>query len=669
MDFSGRIVLSFVEEDNIQRAYFRVRPLLTAEGAVTQADWDQLPDDGYLRVVPDKNEQHTFKDRMRSLGMLCVLDLYNLPSDAIKIRTNKNYSPQRGENNQFIVYSDAVQAIPQQEFYEVISAEPGEKEKIGQSATPLCYLRSGGRIYGPVSRATGLEQEGAAQLAPDSEGIYAVTLPDGAEKLFYWPRREHPAERQISRPEMMDEEKDEQPAPAPMQKLNGMPLYQTVARRSAAPQRAHNALVDAVGQQLRAGRVEAPGAVIAAGTAMRPVENPMDTFRHSLDKLWAMPDMQRQAAAHFLSMTGVQNILNQQLCSRGSDAVSRAMNSQIQDLEAERLALLMQIEAARKDMSALRQDAVSHASAADKETLQHVLKQIAEARQDLEKIETDRSRLLEERDSVLAEMEKADPDTLRIKAEIGGYADLDTLCGRVERSLQAAGADCDRNMAIHLLTLLCVDPSRIEFAMDSRADALAAAKAFAAALGAEAGSPDNALAVRVQTGGDSFRMAVALYDIAPAKDYTKLIVSVPDTDVEHTEYALQPWPVVTMQAAEGWKFADAPACSPVKAEAVRDALLKEKIDLPDSALELLDELCAALKKAGYPLPHQVRRKMYSYIACASSHLRGGIADALDYAVCAWVIPHAQRGGVHADTLRGLVQELPRATALLGKEAE
>ena len=75
MDFAGRIVLSFLEEDNIQRAYFRIRPLLMQEGALKQQDIDALPDEGYLRIVPDKNEQHTFKDRMRELGSLCVLDL------------------------------------------------------------------------------------------------------------------------------------------------------------------------------------------------------------------------------------------------------------------------------------------------------------------------------------------------------------------------------------------------------------------------------------------------------------------------------------------------------------------------------------------------------------------------------------------------------------------
>lgn len=665
MDFSGRIILSFVEEDNIQRAYFRVRPLLTEDGALTQADIDALPDEGYLRVVPDKNEQHTFKERMREMGMLCVLDLYNLPSDAIKIRTNKNYAPQRGENNQYIVYSDAVQSIPQQLFYEVISAENGEKDKIARASTPFCYLRSGGKIFGPVSRATGLEQEGAAPLAPDSEGIYAVTLPDGAEKLFYWPRRERPAPKAEQPAEIREEApREERFADPGRQKLSGMPLYQTVARRTVTPQRAHNALVDAVGQQLRAGRVEAPGAVIAAGTAMRPVENPMDAFRHSLDKLWAMPDMQRQAAAHFLSMTGVQNILNQQLCSSGSDAVSKAMNSQIQDLEAERLALLMQIESAGKNMAALKQEAIAQATAAEKETLQHVQQQVAEARQDLEKVDVERGRLLEERDALLAEMEKADPDTLYIRAEMGGYADLDTLCDRVQRSLNAAGIACERNDAVHLLTLLCVSPDLIEFRMPARADALAAAQSFAAALGVGASQPDDALTVRVKAGGDSFRMAVTMYDIRPEADYTKLIVSVPDTDENGIEYSLHPWPVVTLKTLPGWKFEEAPVCPPVKAEAVRDAMMKEPVALPDSALGLLDEICGALAGVGKPLPQRIRKQMYAYISCAAVRMKGGIADAMDYAVSAWILPHARRLHVKADDLRPLTQELPGSAALL-----
>ena len=150
MDFSGRVVLSAVEEDNIQRAYFRVRPLLSIDGAVPGEDLEALPDNGYLRVVPDKNEQHTFKDRMREMGGFCVLNLADIPPDAVKIRPNKNYAPQKGESNQFIVYSDAVREIPARLFYEVVTADAGDKEKIGKSVTPFCYMRCGGRIFGPV---------------------------------------------------------------------------------------------------------------------------------------------------------------------------------------------------------------------------------------------------------------------------------------------------------------------------------------------------------------------------------------------------------------------------------------------------------------------------------------------------------------------------------------
>ena len=90
MNFSGKTILVFLEEDNIQRAYFRVRPLLSDEGALDKAAAEQFPDEGYLRIVPDKNEQHTFKERMRTLCGLCVVDLSALPPEVNKIRTNKN---------------------------------------------------------------------------------------------------------------------------------------------------------------------------------------------------------------------------------------------------------------------------------------------------------------------------------------------------------------------------------------------------------------------------------------------------------------------------------------------------------------------------------------------------------------------------------------------------
>ena len=395
----------------------------------------------------------------------------------------------------------------------------------------------------------------------------------------------------------------------------------------------------------------------------------MDAFRHSLDKLWAMPDMQRQAAAHFLSMTGVQNIINQQLCGKGSDAVARAMNSQIQDLEAERLALLMQVEGSEKKLSALRQEAISQASAAEKETLTRLQQQTADARQDLEKIEVERSKLLEERDALLDEMAKADPDTVYVKGEVGGYAELDSLCDRVQRAMQSAGAQCDKNDALHLLTLLCVAPKQIELAMDARADALAAAHALGRALGVEA--VEEAGLVRVREGGDTFRMVIGCEGSDHPEEYTHIIVSpYPEWDDFASgviAYARYPWPVAHLATAEGWKFSDMPVCPPVKAEAVREALARERVTLPEAALTLLSDLEKALKEAHAPLPNQVRRQMYEYICCTAPRMSGGIADALDYAVSTWVTPHMRYYGVKAEILGDLTQGMPRSLQLLQED--
>ena len=116
MKYDREIVLSWLEEDNIQRAYFRLKPLLTVTGDANEEAVALWPDDGALRIVPDKNEQGYFKDRMRSLGHFCLMDLTPFPTEANKIRTNKNYRPEREEHNQYILYSDAVKPFPDHNF-------------------------------------------------------------------------------------------------------------------------------------------------------------------------------------------------------------------------------------------------------------------------------------------------------------------------------------------------------------------------------------------------------------------------------------------------------------------------------------------------------------------------------------------------------------------------
>ena len=71
MILPGKLTIGFLQEDNPQKFYFRVRPLIIQDGETfSRAEnvREEYQDDGYIRIVPDKNELSHFKTRMRELG-------------------------------------------------------------------------------------------------------------------------------------------------------------------------------------------------------------------------------------------------------------------------------------------------------------------------------------------------------------------------------------------------------------------------------------------------------------------------------------------------------------------------------------------------------------------------------------------------------------------------
>ena len=182
MNLDQELVFAYLEEDNVQRAYFRVRPLITCQGDIREEAVRLWPDEGCLRIVPDRAEQHTFKDRMRALGHYCAVDLRGIPTDAGKIRTNKNYRPDRGEVNQFILYSDTVKPLPEHTFFEVLSGTAEEAAALAEKAvTPLFYIRVEDTLLGPVQKRNPAPPQPAGEAAGT---LVPVESPDGIQRLM-----------------------------------------------------------------------------------------------------------------------------------------------------------------------------------------------------------------------------------------------------------------------------------------------------------------------------------------------------------------------------------------------------------------------------------------------------------------------------------------------------
>ncbi len=187
---NGTVTLSFVEEDNKQRVIFRVVPLCTREGVTFRDAMDLFPDEASLRVVPDKREQSTFKERMRGMGSLCVIELAaNDGKEIGKIRQNRNYDPAQGEKNQFAIYSDVILEFAPESVFEVLELKDGQLSLSPEQAlTQTVLLLFNKVLYGPVDaqEAAAANPEALKPFGNDRFLLHAVEMPDHTVHTVYW---------------------------------------------------------------------------------------------------------------------------------------------------------------------------------------------------------------------------------------------------------------------------------------------------------------------------------------------------------------------------------------------------------------------------------------------------------------------------------------------------
>lgn len=452
MNCDQDLVLAFIEEDNIQRAYFRVRPLLTIHGDVQEEAKRLWPDHGCLRIVPDRNEQHTFKDRMRSLGNYCVINLVGIPADANKIRTNKNYKPDRGEFNQFILYSDTVHSLPEHTFFEVLPGAAGEFSALAEKAiTPLFYIQENDTIYGPVRKAA---PELPAPAAEAAGTLYSLSSPDGlphtllcmetpAEVL---PKPAQPIAVEAPIPSskedealpigeelhILDEHKDfqqtldaiaqplsaganllrEEPKKSPAiperriastGKLSGTPLFQTNLRTSTPQPK--NKLQEVVATQLRVGRYEPPTDALPAGVQMQQIENPVEQACHQLRRAWQIPDSRKQLVDFILSLDGMRARLDSLSDTTGTTPLQRVLHQRLHDLETDRLTALVHLDKAKADLDSFRKETISTLSARTRAEIDELSAQKAALEKSLQMLKDQQAALTAQRDELLARVD------------------------------------------------------------------------------------------------------------------------------------------------------------------------------------------------------------------------------------------------------------------------
>ncbi len=764
MNTDRSLIFAYLEEDNVQRAYFRVLPLLTLNGDVREEAIQLWPNEGGLRIVPDRNEQHVFKGRMRTLGAFCAVDLRDLPTEAGKIRTNKNFKPERGEVNQYILYSDTVHELPEHTFYQVLEGAPSAFAALAEKAvTPLFYIRESDTLYGPVRKAEPMLPETARAAAGT---LFEIVCPDKITRTILCMDDDHsavPGEVPAEEPAVeatIETQASETPAEAPAailpeseaaplaeaepnqasvqelsaspeqtlpigetlhildekqghddtlkqldkpvsssanllhqkntfhetasvsprsEALSGTPLVRTPLRVSVPQSKNHT---QAIVNQCIVGKYEPPTQNLPAGTSMRAVSNPVEYACIQLREAWNVSSAHHQLTECILSLEGIRFYLEDKLCDGQTDTImQRVLRQRLQDLEAERLSALYELDKAKRDVDGYKQELISSMGARivrETDKLESDRKSIEDR---VESLKSELNALTLQRDALQAKVNELQSDMLpaavaKLMAEVqmsapivgiplhispiaGKDASLEEMIARLQGICRDSGVGLDKNTAIALLVLLALSP-RIGISCGTPAPLATLVQNIVHAFGWESGfahqiAPEQLPLIGMRTVDSTPALVMtSLPNYAPITGATKLILARSSSNMTHNAaYDVHQWPVLSLPALPFVAEVEAQEVAPVNA----DSLCK-LVKMNTAASADVDQVLSPVLKAATPLSGAAQKELYRFVSVCADLMDGGLPVAVDFGILLWVLPTLERSSKQQAAVKALLNEYP-----------
>ena len=734
----GKLCIGILEEDNPQKAYFRIKPLLIEnDGKYEPFDGGEIyPEEGCIRIVPDKNESSHFKARMRRMGRYCVLDLREHAGENDKIRPNKNYCGDDTERNAHIIYSDVVREPADDMIFEIAAElQPG----VWDGATPGTPRLLSGDALETWSYASPEDAEGKGSVSLDGKALieeelqrfeisgfpgetlhFAIRLPGVMPSVLGVPKPR--PERPQNPPAAAQPEKTEpQPAQPPEKpwishELPKAPpvrgritnLQQSLEAQSGLNPRRSRSLQEVIEEKWRHSRVDQLGHPVPANATGQPLENPLDRALDALRGAWDIPELRQRLLSSIREM--------EELSAGLSDLVRKehdgALNRELEDLEAERLKALDELDKLRREKKNLRetfkqeireeeeaafQDAVERTKAARaeceaQEAAAKEARQIAAAAEDFyaslsdgrfeEKLKdfafTSRAAELLARPTELPKSHPVISDETPSAQE---------WVERTQRAFAAEGLEINETRAANLLICAALSDNLL-LSGPASSDKDATARALARALGAYpdrwteiAGRPK---AQAPQGAAELPRVALvrnanghpgpdADRGLCGAADNLLVISTISDAGFPVASEALDRGFFIRLDsvgAQAAWQPAARPNehFSPVRMEALRAAFLDGEAEIPPALDRRLQRLRDALATDGVYLSRRTLDAMWHYCAAAIKLNRISAGEALDLAFAQKALPCilAEAPITCLSKLRAMLSGMPHSLALMDK---
>ena len=469
----------------------------------------------------------------------------------------------------------------------------------------------------------------------------------------------------------------------------GTPLVRTPLRTS--PQPSKNRVQETVSSQWYVGKYEPPAQNLPNGTSMRPIDNPVSDAVNAFRAAWRMPEAREQLMDFMLSLDGLRSKLEPRICKdRNITALQRVLRDRLQDLEAERLTALCQLDKARRDMDGFKQEIIAGmANRLQKETgklesdRDACEAQVASLKTELNSLAVQRDSLLKHIDTLqndalpatisklLGDLQLNIPLTgqpLRMSPVSGQRATLDELLARLTAVCGKCGLTLTKNQGIALLLLLAMS-DRIGIVSPTPAPAATLIRNIAAAMGWEhsfahqISAEQRPMVALRPVDATPVLLLTSLPNYAPISGMHKLLLSRSSIGLtRNAAYDAGQWPILPLPA-----LPFIPELSADDAAPISQAALTALLDATSVAKTSDEEITAVLSPIFAmvsPLSGAARAEMYRFIRVAAALMEGGLPVALDFAILLWVVPMVDRTSRNFADFKALLDEYPLSQAKL-----